>query len=770
MRFIKKGSFHNIKELSDVYKEFELYTDRGDFTNKATENLEILKEVYEKNGAIVKAIHCPSSKYKTSLDKESELSTNYMSWCEILENEEESKLFISICEFAKSIVNIYNNNNNSLLEKENEIEDEENEIEDEENESIKEESNFNIIVILHTGCAIGCHYSNEFKCHYNLIDMDKCIKEIETPKIDIFTDKIKKMNNIKIAFENITPYQDQNIGNNSGYGYENFILAERLNKKYDTKIFGVVIDFCHIIATHSILKCEIDVIEYINNYLNGIGQKRKEIIDLFHLSKYDNASSKHGGIFSDSENDENIIKNIRDWCLNNCRSIPITLEVADSQEVIKGDENFYKVMLEWSKLHILLKGKIDNYLYEFFEDLYKLYSLPFNKKTKKDVVEIAYRIRNNVLDKSKNSNKLFGFNNENQNLDIYLLQLQAYIYYIRYCNLAIDLLKKYEYLDCYNITDILSHYIFNDNLGEIRFDGLGSYYKIYWIKSATNLYRCYDGCIGGKNKEKEFSVIIKKCFEHICGNTQITQFLSFSKSFGRVMLKYFDPSNIGYTENNQKYNIEIIKDSPINCFCTNNKWVTLQEYQENKEDYSNFAIDFSDFYNGRGDSSKEASLKELYEKVCGKNSWRDSAIGSIYDQEVIVYNENNVNINRFYINIMEFIIIMVAYKIVIDLEIEDISLKEIIDEIVQNNSFYQNEFVKQYKTEDIKQSNVLDILSTVDFKYERKNRINYNNEGFSTFSKIFINWYKEISKETFYIEIIKEFKNRGGEDDVSKGI
>lgn len=160
---------------------------------------------------------------------------------------------------------------------------------------------------------------------------------------------------------------------------------------------------------------------------------------------------------------------------------------------------------------------------------------------------------------------MFGFDNEKQKLDINLLQAQSYIFYMRYCNLILDLSKKYDDQTYVNISSVLSHYMFNDRLEEIRLDGLGSYYKIYWIKSKANLYRCYDGCTGGKNIETEFNKVIQNCFSHISGGYNTTQYLSFSKSFGRVMLKYFNPQK-QVTIDNITYNIEIIKSSPINCF------------------------------------------------------------------------------------------------------------------------------------------------------------------------------------------------------------
>ncbi|MEG2290541.1 MAG: hypothetical protein RSA29_15860 [Clostridium sp.] len=764
MRFIKKASFDNIMELSQIYKDYELYTDRDDFSEiSITKNLEIIKEAYVKNGAIVTAVHCPSSKYKTSLDIQGEVSTNYMSWCEILTEKEELELFVLICKFIEEVAKVYiSANDNSKVPKKNNEEDEENE-ENEENESLKEDTK--IIVILHAGCIIGCDDTNKkFSCSYDWIGCKRCTDNKEKINISNLLIKIKEFKNLQIAFENITPFYNGKLGNNFGYGYENFLLAERLNQEYEISVFGVVVDFCHIFATCNLLEINIDRIEYFNKYMSGINDEQKKMINLFHLSKYNEITGMHGEIFNHTKEDQAIMLSIRDWCLKNSRNTPITLELIDSHDVVEGSNNFYKVMLEWSKLHILIKDRLEDDLYQFFESLYQIYALQFNNKTKARIVDIACKLRQVVLEKSNKESKLFGFNNEKQNLDIYLIQVQAYIYYMRYCNLAINLLEKYQDNAEVNITSVLSHYIFNDNLQEIRFDGLGSYYKIYWIKNKANLYRCYDGCNGGKKREKGFGEIIRKCFEHIDGKYEETQYLSFSKSFGRDMVKYYNPQ---INKQITKYNIEIIENAPINSVLVEDKWVTLQEYQDCQTDYINFSIDFSDFYNGRGDSGKEASLKELYEKVYSGKSWRDNVIGSIYDQEVILYNSNDLVIQRYFLNELEFIIMMVAYLIMLNWEDKKntISMNSVIDKTYVSQSLLDDYFVKPYNKHSITICNIKKILQAVDFEYERKNKIKGNNNGFGDFAKVFIPWYESISTKLFYNEIINKLKNKGGEDD-----
>lgn len=336
---------------------------------------------------------------------------------------------------------------------------------------------------------------------------------------------------------------------------------------------------------------------------------------------------------------------------------------------------------------------------------------------------------------------------------------------MRYCNLAMDLLKKDGKQSNTNMSLVLSHYMFNDNLEEIMFDGLGSYYKIYWIKNNSNLYRCFDGCTGGEVQEKNFNDIIKKCLSHIGGGFESIKYLSFSKSFGRVMLKYFDPECKGKINNNI-YNIEIIQNTSINCFYYDENTVTLQEYQEEGNGYENFVIDFSDFYNGRGDRNKEASMKELYEKVFKKENWSASKIGSIYDQEVILYNEKCVKVDRYLLNELEFIIMMVAYAIIVNYNDKknNLSIDAVVHITTKNINTCSNKFVKRYKDDKIYTDTIQRILSKVDFEYERANKISVDNEGFSDFAKDFISFYKDLNQNEFYRKIIYELQNGSGEN------
>lgn len=787
MRFIKKASLKNLDEVCESYKEIELYTTREDFCSneKIKENIDILKEKFEKDKVVITAIHCPSSQWITSIDRET--STNYMSFCEIVSNDYEEELFLKICNFAKIVSDIYNKLNSKVALNQFEQQDD---IENNEDEDDNDSIQVKITLILHTGCVLGCSYDKQetsFDCPFKQTDRSNCFQHefMINNKVEEIVRKIIECESLQVALENITPYhENKNIGSNSGYGDENFILAKRLNKlakeiievketsqleakkgkhkKIEPIIFGTVIDFCHILATKHILNIQVTDIKYLEGYLKNINEEDKALIMLFHLSNYNKDCGTHGHTFCEIEEDNKILDLIRVWCFKNARSIPITLEVLGGESVERGIENFNRIMMNWSKLHVLLEKYLSAELYTFFSDLFTVYSLTYTKKNKKKIFGAAQNIRRHVLNKSKLDKKLFGFSNENQELNIYLFQVQAYTYYMRYCNLAFDLIKKYENIDV-DIDTILSHYIFNDGLEEIKFDGLGCYYNIYWFKYNTTLYRCFDGCFGNKEySECSFENIVSSCFSHINGGFHSTQFLSFSKSFGRVMMKYFDPYKY-QTYNGERYNIEVSKNAPVNYFLlSKDKQITLQEHQDNPVQYSNFSIDFSDFYNGRGDKSKDASLKELYEKVSKDSKWSDSKIGSIYDQEVICCNYNNLNVQKYFISDIDFVIMMISYKLILK-KYKDINeLNLIVDSVVNKRDSIINSItllqINNQASRNVNEITIKEILKSVNFAYEQENSVDISKDGFTDFAQNFVQVYKDIESMDFYKEIIWEIE------------
>ncbi|MFJ7738070.1 hypothetical protein ACIQ2D_17275 [Lysinibacillus sp. NPDC097287] len=730
MRFIKKSDIKNLLEISKEFKEIELHTNRSDFEHdKENENLEIIKQAFDENKAMITVIHSPASKFGTSLDKEGSL--NYMSLSEVLSDLEEQHLFQKICKFANEIAKYYSGLTRSTTSNLSETEDREARLD-------KKIIDNKILIILHTGCVYGCVDNPKFNCVLRNQSRELiCGTFTKDKEIDLFVNIVEGFPGIKIGFENITPYTDGGkLGSNCGYSYENFSLAKECNsrsKKKEKNLFGVVIDFCHLIATHTLTDSKKNKGDFLREYFEQLECHEKQLIQLFHLSNYKmgpTGEQLHGEQFEIQED----IDEIRSICLNNARSVPITLEVSGSDRVANGIENFYKMMLDWSKLHILLKDCLEDELYIFFENLFYIYSTEYNANKLK-FTRISNELKRYIVKNSSLEKKLFGITSDEQSLNINLFQVQAYIQYMRYCNLALDLKEKYKG----NISTIFKHYIFNDKYEEIRFDGIGYYYNIFWIKREVNLYRCNDGISPLKIVYYNFEDILKACKKHIQGEN--LQFLSYSKSFGRNMLKYFNPNSDGY-------NIEIVEKSPINFFTSvcNSKETSIQEYIGSDFEYSNFSIDFSDFCGKRGDSTKEGSLFELFEKieVDSNKLWKEK-IGSIYDHEVIFYDEpyRYEKRKQYKLNIAEYKILMLAYQILlIDNNHKEFNLSYLINYLIlnQNETFLTYMDLESLNTVKERDS-IIEILSSIDYNNEPD--IKYSNEGYSPFSKEFIPEYQE---------------------------
>ena len=107
MRFLKKANyrdiignvdgsqFHYYEDLTAKYKEFELFIneiDLKDLLDDKEECLTKLLRVLKKNGSVISAVHCPESKFKTCNESESELSENYLSLCEVLQDSESKEI------------------------------------------------------------------------------------------------------------------------------------------------------------------------------------------------------------------------------------------------------------------------------------------------------------------------------------------------------------------------------------------------------------------------------------------------------------------------------------------------------------------------------------------------------------------------------------------------------------------------------------------------------------------------------------------------------
>lgn len=103
MRYLKKASyediignavenqFHSYENLLKKYKEFELFLTKEHldvlFKNKDNK-LDCLIEKLKDNGAVIAAIHCSESKFKTCNESGNEISSNYLSLCEVIQDDE----------------------------------------------------------------------------------------------------------------------------------------------------------------------------------------------------------------------------------------------------------------------------------------------------------------------------------------------------------------------------------------------------------------------------------------------------------------------------------------------------------------------------------------------------------------------------------------------------------------------------------------------------------------------------------------------------------
>ena len=169
MQFLKKASykdiignsnesqFHYYEDITEKYKEFELFLTEEDLNELLDDNnksLKQLKEVLLRNGAVIKAIHCPESTKRTCNEEESEISSNYLSLCEVFKYEESKEIFKKVLKLANDICEEQSENLNIEVESEEEENDNDDEIDKKGNKRKK------IIVILHEGCEKGCDGRN----------------------------------------------------------------------------------------------------------------------------------------------------------------------------------------------------------------------------------------------------------------------------------------------------------------------------------------------------------------------------------------------------------------------------------------------------------------------------------------------------------------------------------------------------------------------------------------------------------------------------------
>lgn len=716
MRFIKKANLEQINELSSDFKEFELFLKRDDI-GKIKDDLFVkkLEDILDKNEAIITAVHLPLSKYIT--DSDTDKSTNSISFCEIISDKDELELFSNVCKFS---------------------------------DNIGMKFHMILTLIIHAGCVLGCNTDLQgFECPYN-VDVSDCpFRQKSTSvnnninvrlAVNEFIGVVKECKFINVAIENITPYiskNNQTDYQNCGYDFENINIAEFCNRllvdstqegiSESKNQFGTVLDFCHVIATHDLLKNSNSKEKLISEYI----KENKNLIKLLHFSNYDSSTQKHGVSFEDNLTLLNFIKQ---KCIENFRKFPITLEVDGGADTQTSILNFRSIMLQWNKMHELFNRNLintDTYK-DFFDKLYNIFSVDIDNVKISDLQKLKEVIVKKSANK-KNGQFLFGFDNsKQQKYNLNAFQLQAYEYYMRYCMLVFDLQKVYQenFQQC---KDAIDYYIFVNNYDEIKFEGLAYYYNIIWNQiDGKKLYHCEDGCIGMQSTKTNisFTDILIACFDHITtwGNTGWgSNFYSTGKNFGRCMLKYFGTNGSSYPQT-----IEIFNTN-INWVSDTNRPYTIQQFLNSDfcNRCDNFSVDFSAFLNGRGtkaDDKNPESITGLAGKI-GYVLNSIESIGSIYDGEVIFKKVPCNPIIKANLLEDEYLILMYAYIAQLK-KISLISVNQQYFNNVYNNEFRQflNNFNNEWNTQLTLKNQVIrfsvinNILQNIDWENERKNR------------------------------------------------
>ena len=263
---VEKGSI-KIERTNFTEKDLDELLDKKDFDQ--------LYRILRKNGAVITAIHCPESKFRTCNEGLTELSSNYLSLCEVIRDSDSQEIFKKLLMLADQLYQAQYKDNMQV------------DHEDGEYENYQTKKNNNIIVIIHEGCEKGCinaNRSEELKCDLDATKIADTIRElVEDLEIKSF---------IQIAIENVTPFYsttntEMKIGCNCGWNASNqkskkSFFEEMKDKLKDTGIcIGSCIDFCHILVSSKILEENKSKVEVIEEYLQNIDYS--EYIFLFHV-------------------------------------------------------------------------------------------------------------------------------------------------------------------------------------------------------------------------------------------------------------------------------------------------------------------------------------------------------------------------------------------------------------------------------------------------------------------------------------------------------
>ncbi len=665
MRFLKKMSIEDILNVKskqlEHYKEIELFTNSDDFIDEEI-NTKVEKIINRlcKYKARITAIHSPESRFKIICDDEKTKSSNYLSLCEVLFDKESSELFKKVIDFAAKIQS-EQINKNGIPRRE--------EYNSENGEERK------ITLILHVGCQIGCNGIDKWiDCRPDTNDCGKIISDLEKDTYNEFIEIVKEKN-IDIAFENITPFLSDKLpdfpkGKNSGYSDENIKAATVWNDKSGTKQFGICVDFCHLIATEVILKKK----DYLKDYFGYLEHKDMSLIRVFHLSNY-GINGEHGAQFKENID---LLERIRGVCLKYAPNAPITLEVADGYDLYKARNNFDKMVYDWSRMDNVepLKSWFDKDILKFFGDLFSIYSIEVENTF--EIAQNAACVKQFVYDNTYvEGDKLFSFSEKADNIDVALFRVQAYVYYTRFCNLAIFLIKKYNEIDISIGTEkkiiewkkrdfnlAMRYYMFNDEVHEVEFTGLAFHINMDWFMRKDTVFRFNDGWT--EEKFTDLSIrdamkcIMKNALVHINGKN--SGFSSWGKNFGQCMVKYYRAP-----KHKEDWSLMILKDTFINYIKYDNELYSLQAFRQMKfdidgefyEKLSELSIDLSVFRKGRDGENEASSLNGLMKVMTGYEIKKETC-ASITDEEVLTIKKSDLT-NAITLYETEFYLVMLSY-------------------------------------------------------------------------------------------------------------
>ncbi|AVP65969.1 hypothetical protein C3B64_17655 [Clostridium botulinum] len=694
MRFLKKASIEDIlgmnrESVTIHYKEIELFTTQKDINAFIDSNDDLVDNIVSKlheNNAIISAVHCPESRFKTSNDDNDSISTNYLSVCEVINDEASKDLLVKTIKFSNKI-----HEKQWKIKGLKKVEEIDSEGDNEEPEISDSQVKYEKMqLIIHSGCERGCR---NIAGESNII----CQRPTEELK-EIFKDE-----RVQIVVENITPYVDNNNkiekGQNCGWSekpedWNAFKIAKELQLK-------VCVDICHIFASHNIITSDNNYLNAIDKYFNYIKtNKYGYLISLFHLSNY-NENGLHGTQFQNNYLDNKLLEKIKEYCFETAPNALITLEVADGNDYERACRNFDRLMLKWSELHTngllgdLIKDEYNKEIKQYFDDLYCIYATDgldiFDLRIRANRIK-RFVLRNTLINGEKSKIYApFNFSKDSDRVDTALFKIQAYIYYTRFCNLAMFLSNYYDensIIDENNRPEdfalALKYFMFNDDVQQIEYTGLAFKFNVDWLPRRDTVFRFNDGIEQNWFKDKidslkkhsslnhPISYIIETIRNHVQGDCCL---FSCGRNFGNCLFKYCKPLT-----NQSDWTVRVYSNEPINFIQHLGRVYSIQAFmQKAKCDYNvlweidNFSFDMSRFSKGRGNAATSkvkneenaSSLFSLFRYYTGSettdgNISSAEKTASISDGEVVFLSLPN-RYAQYSFNNYQIIVLMRAY-------------------------------------------------------------------------------------------------------------